>query len=265
MKMKKVIVFGTFDIIHSGHRNLFKQAREFGDYLIVVAARDKTVLKVKGKLPVNNEKTRLNNIIKSNLADKAVLGDLKNKYKKIKEFKPDVICLGYDQKNFTEGLSSLDVKVVKLKAYKPNIYKSSKIKEHKTKIKEHKSVGAIIRKNNKILMIDRKIYPFGWACPAGHIDSGETAAKALKREVKEETGLEVLKYKLLIHEFVDWNKCNRGVKGHDWCVYEVFEWEGRVRQNKREEKKIGWINIKKIKSLGLEKVWEHWFEKLNII
>lgn len=125
--MKKVMVFGTFDIIHPGHRNLFKQAREYGDYLIVVAARDKTVLKVKGKLPVNNEKIRLDNIIKSNLADKAVLGDLKDKYKKIKDLKPDIVCLGYDQKYFIGGLSNLNIKIVKLKSYKPNIYKSSKI------------------------------------------------------------------------------------------------------------------------------------------
>ncbi len=121
------MVFGTFDILHEGHKNFFKQAREFGNYLIVVAARDRTVLKVKGKLPLNNEKIRLNNIIKSNLADKAILGDLKDKYKKIKELKPDVVCLGYDQNSFVDGLNELNVKTIKLKPYKPEIYKSSKI------------------------------------------------------------------------------------------------------------------------------------------
>jgi FAD synthetase len=132
-KKTKVMIFGTFDIIHPGHKNFFKQAREFGDYLIVVVARDKTVKKVKSKTPINNEKKRLESIIKSKLADKAVLGDLKDKYKKIKEFKPDVICLGYDQKNFTEGLKNFDVKVIKLKPYKPEIYKTSLIKNYKIK------------------------------------------------------------------------------------------------------------------------------------
>ena len=57
----KVMVFGTFDILHPGHLNFFKQAREFGNFLIAVIARDKTVLKIKGRLPKNNEKKRLKN------------------------------------------------------------------------------------------------------------------------------------------------------------------------------------------------------------
>ncbi|MFH1662060.1 MAG: NUDIX hydrolase [Candidatus Falkowbacteria bacterium] len=80
----------------------------------------------------------------------------------------------------------------------------------------HKSVGSILKnKENQILMIDRKNFPFGWACPAGHVDKDETAEQALIREVKEETGLNVKKYKLLLHEFVEWNECKSGIKGHD--------------------------------------------------
>ena len=130
----KVMVFGTFDILHPGHLNFFKQAREFGNFLIAVIARDKTVLKIKGRLPKNNEKKRLKNLKNNNLIDKAVLGGLKDKYEIIKKFRPDVICLGYDQKTFTEGLKNkikdfgLKIKIVRLKSYKPEIYKSSKIK-----------------------------------------------------------------------------------------------------------------------------------------
>lgn len=133
----KVMVFGTFDILHKGHLNFFKQARKHGDYLIAVVARDKTVLAVKGKLPRNNEKTRLNNIKEIKLVDKALLGNIKDKYAKIKKLKPAVICLGYDQKIFTEGLKTpflkggggvKEIKVVRLKPFKPEVYKSSKIK-----------------------------------------------------------------------------------------------------------------------------------------
>ena len=129
----KVMVFGTFDILHPGHLNFFKQAREFGNFLIAVIARDKTVLKIKGRLPKNNEKKRLKNLKNNNLIDKAVLGGLKDKYEIIKKFRPDVICLGYDQKTFTEGLKNkikdfgLKIKIVILKSYKPEIYKSSKL------------------------------------------------------------------------------------------------------------------------------------------
>ena len=46
--MKKVMVFGTFDIVHMGHIHMFEQAREYGDKLIVIVARDNNVEKIKG-------------------------------------------------------------------------------------------------------------------------------------------------------------------------------------------------------------------------
>ena len=42
------MAFGTFDLLHPGHEHFLKQAKRYGD-LIVVIARDNTVLKVKGK------------------------------------------------------------------------------------------------------------------------------------------------------------------------------------------------------------------------
>ncbi|WP_322169297.1 glycerol-3-phosphate cytidylyltransferase [Acutalibacter caecimuris] len=38
--MKRVITYGTFDLIHYGHINLLKRARELGDYLIVALSTD---------------------------------------------------------------------------------------------------------------------------------------------------------------------------------------------------------------------------------
>lgn len=138
MKMKRVMVFGTFDIFHPGHKNFLKQAKTYGDYLIAVIARDKTVLKVKGSLPRNNENIRLSAVQKFSLADEAVLGNLGDKHKIIKNKKPDVICLGYDQKFFIskleEKLKEFDLDntaVIKMKPYSPEIYKSSKIRKNK--------------------------------------------------------------------------------------------------------------------------------------
>jgi len=139
--MTKVMVFGTFDIFHPGHVNFLRQARKYGDYLIVIIARDKTVLNIKKSLPRYQEKKRLAEIIKSNLTDKAVLGSLRDKYQVVKKYQPAVICLGYDQKNFINQLAEklkqfkLKTKIVRLKPYRPKIYKSSKLNGDLNKIK----------------------------------------------------------------------------------------------------------------------------------
>jgi glycerol-3-phosphate cytidylyltransferase-like family protein len=68
------------------------------------------------------------------MADEVVLGSLRDKYKIIAKYKPDIICLGYDQVNFTSGLKNKleelglsNAKIARLKPYKPEIYKTSKL------------------------------------------------------------------------------------------------------------------------------------------
>lgn len=132
--MKKVLAFGTFDILHEGHIYFLKSAKNLGE-LTVVVSRDKTVKKIKNRRPVNDEKKRLNNIRKLNIAKRVILGYINNKYKVIQKIKPDIISLGYDQKHFVDGLKKelkklkLKTKVVRLKSYKPKTYKSSKLRE----------------------------------------------------------------------------------------------------------------------------------------
>lgn len=134
--MKKVLVFGTFDGLHEGHLDLFKQAREFGDYLIAVVGRDSTVLKVKKRPPKYNENERLEEVQNCSLVDEAMLGEenhdpYNNSYNIIKEINPNIVCLGYDQANFLEKLEkelkemNLKAQIKVLKPHKPEIYKSS--------------------------------------------------------------------------------------------------------------------------------------------
>ncbi|MFH0854729.1 MAG: adenylyltransferase/cytidyltransferase family protein [bacterium] len=130
LNKKTVLIFGTFDIFHKGHKNFIKQARSHGDYLIAVIARDKTAREIKGAYPMNNEKQRLNTLLESGLVDKATLGSLTDKYSAIRKYKPAVICLGYDQTHFIKQLYRKDWQgiVIRLKPYKPHIYKSSLLK-----------------------------------------------------------------------------------------------------------------------------------------
>lgn len=130
--MVKVLVFGTFDGLHEGHLDFFKQAKQHGDYLVAVVGRDSTVERVKKKLPKYDQFERLFAVKKCGLVDFARLGNEGvSVYEVLKQVKPDVICLGYDQTHFTEKLEEkvkefgLNIEIVRLKAYKPEIYKSS--------------------------------------------------------------------------------------------------------------------------------------------
>ena len=126
------MVFGTFDVFHKGHESFLRQAYYYGDFLVAVVARDETVAKVKKRRTKNNERKRLLVLKKSGLVDKAILGNLGDKYAVIKKYKPDVIALGYDQDVFVSELKNkliefkLDkTRLVRLKSYYPKKYKSS--------------------------------------------------------------------------------------------------------------------------------------------
>jgi len=128
----------------------------------------------------------------------------------------------------------------------------------------HYSVGALIKKDNKYLLIDRVKAPLGFAGPAGHIDEGEDKIQSLKREVEEESGLKIDNYKILFEEELDWNQCSKGVDIHYWYLFECNV-SGVIKRNYAETKSIGWYAVNEIKKLKLEPVWEYWFKKLNII
>lgn len=129
-KNKKVLVFGTFDGLHEGHLNFFRQAKEYGDYLIAVIARDENVKNLKGKLPKFSEKERLYQVQKCELVDETMLGD-KMGYTVIEKINPDVVCIGYDQKYSPLALKMRlekmhsNADVIVLKPYKPEQFHSS--------------------------------------------------------------------------------------------------------------------------------------------
>ena len=128
----------------------------------------------------------------------------------------------------------------------------------------HYSVGTIIRRDDKYLLIERMKFPFGFAGPAGHIDEGEKPEEAMRREVMEETGFIVRECRLLFHEFIEWNECSRGVKGHDLWLYACVV-EGKEQRNVLETKSIGWFSLEEIKHLPLETVWDYIFKKMQLL
>jgi len=133
--MVKVMIFGTFDIVHCGHLHMFKEAKDYGDKLIVVVARDKNVEVNKGGETLHDENERVEFLQHLRLVDEAILGDEFDVYKVIANKKPDIIALGYDQKIYVDKLAKaitnfgLTCKIVKLSPYKENKFKTNKIRK----------------------------------------------------------------------------------------------------------------------------------------
>lgn len=120
--MVKVMAAGTFDLIHMGHIYYLKKAKKLGDKLVVVVARDSTVRRLKHE-PVTPEEMRLGLIKELKIVDEAVLGHEDDIYAVLKEIKPDIIALGYDQIHDEGKIKKelkkrgLDAKIVRLPRY----------------------------------------------------------------------------------------------------------------------------------------------------
>lgn len=94
--MKKVITYGTFDLLHYGHINLLKRAKEKGDYLIVALSTNE-FNEIKGKkcyFPYEERKKLLESIRYVDLVIPE--NNWEQKINDIKEFKVDTFVMGND-------------------------------------------------------------------------------------------------------------------------------------------------------------------------
>lgn len=105
MQQKTVMVFGVFDLLHDGHRHFLSEARRLGSRLTVVLAEDSVVLNLKSKLPFHSLAARRKNLEAEKLADAVLAGDKEiGSWNIIRKNFPDVIALGYDQKELSKSL-----------------------------------------------------------------------------------------------------------------------------------------------------------------
>lgn len=96
----KRIVFtnGCFDIIHVGHIRYLKEAKKFGDVMIIGLNSDKSISRIKPGRPVNSEQHRAEVLSSLEMVDYVVLFDEDTPYELIKTIKPDVLVKGGDWK-----------------------------------------------------------------------------------------------------------------------------------------------------------------------
>ena len=141
MNTKKVVLAGgVFDIIHPGHIHTLNAAKALGSVLVVAIATDKTAKKMKKRLPLHNQELRRELVSCLSMVDKAVVGHEDDIFETVKNVKPDIIVLGYDQvhqeKFISDGCKriNLNIEIVRLETPVPHLSSSEIEKEYGTDI-----------------------------------------------------------------------------------------------------------------------------------
>lgn len=104
--MRKIITYGTFDLLHLGHINLLRRAKELGDYLIVAVSTDE-FNELKGKKTIQPYEER-EEIIKSLKFVDEVIPEKswQQKAEDIKRYGVDVFTIGNDWEGRFDNLKS---------------------------------------------------------------------------------------------------------------------------------------------------------------
>ena len=135
---KVVLVTGVFDLLHQEHIKFLQKAKQEGDLLLVALETDERVRAIKGKnRPVNDQKTRLNNLRKIGLADAVFLlpesfDDSEEHRAFIRKTKPDLLAVSSHTPHLEAKRSIMAEAGGKLKIVyqqNPNVSTSKLIKE----------------------------------------------------------------------------------------------------------------------------------------
>ena len=166
--MKKVITYGTYDLLHQGHINLLRRAKELGDYLIVGVTSD-SFDRGRGKLNVrNNVLERVEAVKATGYADEVIIEDyLGQKIDDILKYDVDIFAIGSDWEGKfdylneyckvvylprTEGISSTMLRAESQDTYKIGVIGCGRIANRfvpETKVVNGAEVVAVLNPNNE--------------------------------------------------------------------------------------------------------------------
>ena len=97
--MKRVLTYGTFDLLHFGHIEILRRAKELGDYLIVAVSTDE-FNKIKGKKAYHNYETRKKMFEAIRYVDLVIPeNNWKQKRNDVIDYKVDVVVIGSNWEN----------------------------------------------------------------------------------------------------------------------------------------------------------------------
>jgi ADP-ribose pyrophosphatase YjhB (NUDIX family) len=124
----------------------------------------------------------------------------------------------------------------------------------------HFSVGAIIQRKNRVLLLRRTTFPIGqYSIPAGHVERDEDSRSVVIRESFEETGLAVLSVSPIKNDLMLRESCRRGVDYHVWTFY-ACDCLGDPRMS-YESDVLGWYTRDEVDKLPLTLPTRHIFSK----
>ncbi len=94
--MKRVLTYGTFDLLHYGHINILKRAKELGDYLVVALSTDE-FNEIKGKKAYHSYETRKKMLEAIRYVDLVIPeNEWEQKISDVKDYHIDVVVMGSD-------------------------------------------------------------------------------------------------------------------------------------------------------------------------
>ena len=159
-KGKKIVLcHGVFDLLHVGHIKHFKEAKKFGNILIVTLTPDMYVNKGPGR-PAFNEKLRLEGIASLESVDYVALNTTPTAVNVIKKIRPNIYCKGPDYKNHANDISGqIKNEINSIKEIRGKIIYTNDITFSSTKlINQYGSTNTDLQK--KIIEKVKKYYTF---------------------------------------------------------------------------------------------------------
>lgn len=94
--MKRILTYGTFDLLHYGHINILKRAKELGDYLVVALSTDEFNA-IKGKKAYHSYETRKKMLEAIRYVDLVIPeNEWEQKISDVKDYHIDVVVMGSD-------------------------------------------------------------------------------------------------------------------------------------------------------------------------
>ncbi len=100
--MKKVVVWGKFDVLHEGHLEFLRNAKLLGDELYVVVIPDYAVKQNSQKMPKRTAIQRKEELMKLYFIKEVYIDSLDDGLLSIIKLKPDIFIFGHDQKTIWE-------------------------------------------------------------------------------------------------------------------------------------------------------------------